>query len=259
MELFEEILYKYKLYIEYEEKKSEEINFIEDVPIMYIDKMMHEVTYSKIDMAIEYFQLQHFDENEKIQNKIINFIKKYKLDINGIYSSFIKSVIYLIKEYPIKTVIDIFRLNDKNIEQAVFTELQKFCIKPYALGLIAILVYYKGNIPDNDILISIGIYIFDIKKNFINYIHAIGIDIYVIFLNEFYLYILNKSCNPFFYGNFIEQCYYSKLMKKEKIEKVMKFFVNNKYYNTEGLKLLESINSSYTEKYKSYLLMEELI
>jgi len=257
MELFEEILQKYKLY-NIENQVPEEINFIEDVPIMYIDKMMHDVTYSEINMAIKYFQLQYFDENEKIQNKIINFIKEYKLDINGIYSSYIKAVIYLIKEYPIITVMDILRLNSKNIEQAVFTELQKFCIEPYVLGLIAILIYYKGNIPDNDILISIGIYIFDINKNFINYIHAIGIDIYVIFLNEFYLYILNKSCNPFFLGNFIEQCYYSKLMKKEKIEKAMKFFVNNRYYSTEGLKLLESINSSYTEKYKSYLLMEEL-
>ena len=258
MELFEEILQKYKLY-NIENQVPEEINFIEDVPIMYIDKMMHEVTYSEINMAIKYFQLQYFDENEKIQNKIINFIKKYKLDINGIYSSYIKTVIYLIEKYPIETVIDILRLNSKNIEQAIFTELQKFCIEPYVLGLIATLVYYKGNIPDNNILISIGIYIFDINKNFINYIHAIGIDIYVIFLNEFYLYILNKSCNPFFWGNFIEQCYYSKLMKKRKIEKAMKFFVNNKYYSMEGLKLLESINSSYTEKYKSYLLMEELI
>ena len=256
MKLFEEILQKYKLYIEYEEK---EINFIEDVPIMYIDKMMHEVTYSEINTAIEYFRLQYFNENEKIRNKIINFIKKYKLDINGIYSCYIKTVIYLIEKYPIETVIDILRLNSKNIEQAVFTELQKFCIRPYVLGLIAILVYYKGNIPDKDILISIGICIFNINKNFINYIHAIGIDIYVTFLNELYLYILNKPYNTFFWGNFIEQCYYSKLMKKGKIEKAMKFFVNNKYYSMEGLKLLESINSSYAEEYKSYLLMEELI
>ena len=167
MELFEEILYKYKLYIEYEEEKLEEINFIEDVPIMYIDKMMHEVTYSEINMAIEYFRLQHFDENEKIQNKIINFIRKYELNADKIYSSLIKSVIYLIEKYPVKTVIDILKLNSKNIEQAIFNELLNYYIRPYELGLIIILAHYKGNIPDENELIYICYKIYNILSSFL--------------------------------------------------------------------------------------------
>ena len=220
MELFEEILYKYKLYIEYEEEKLEEINFIEDVPIMYIDKMMHEVTYSEINMAIEYFRLQHFDENEKIQNKIINFIRKYELNADKIYSSLIKSVIYLIEKYPVKTVIDILKLNSKNIEQAIFNELLNYYIRPYELGLIIILAHYKGNIPDKNELIYIGMHIFNINKNknFITYINSIGINIYRMFLNELYSYILNEQIKVMVPWEelFIGQCYYSKLMKKKK-------------------------------------------
>ena len=75
-----------------------------------------------------------------------------------------------------------------------------------------------------------------------------------------YSYILNEQIEvmTLWEKTFIGQCYYSKLMKKEKIEEATKVFVKNGCFSMNGLKLLESINSSYTEKYKSYLLMEEM-
>ena len=164
--LIDEILKKYKIFAEYKESVYENIQFIENVPIIPIDNILCKIVSSdKLNEEIFKYFLQYSSNRKKeLRNKIYNFIEEHELTIDEIYSSYIRMVIYLIENYSIKIIRNILNTVCTSIEKAIFYKFKKCKLNLYRFGLMSILIYYKGNIPKKD-LIDIGIVFFDIKRN----------------------------------------------------------------------------------------------
>ena len=224
--------------------------------------------------------------NEELEQEIHFFIKKQNISKEEFFYEYIYTIDSWTREYAL---IDIIRAIDKLsriMENILFAQYNDSFNYFYELAIFILFTRFERfpkefentlyYIQICEIIFNIHVQIglkdnyFSKQKYFLKYIKLIGIDKYKDFLNEFYKYIIllyhDLSNNPKLiaetkdlYQIFIEQCKYSKLMPAKELEECLMLFAKDDLYNEDGLELLKEINSSYVEKYKSFLLMKDLI
>jgi len=203
-------------------------------------------------------------------NSLKNIVKLKDFTSEQIAMSYVRTIYNWSKKYNLHTtiiLIDIFR---EAYEEYIYDEHNKLS-NFYELSKFIIFENYKDINPTDKLsFIRMSRVIFDIKKNYINtgkirnYINFIGIEYFYKFIDIIYQYMkeLNGEGKRLEIINLfkiiINQYENSRLIPDAYIEKFIKIFAKNGFYFNKGLIILKSINSSYVDEYKSFLLMEDL-
>ena len=221
---------------------------------------------------ISLFRIEYSSNLGKLYDKIYSVSKDLTLE-EFIYS-YLHTIDILADKYSCELILELVKIIN-GVTQAICKLYSNTGIENIN-ELSAFILIEKENFKNNDYYfyyISENIFTPKVVLNskmesftrfagFIEYINYVGIEHYERYLNALCNLIINKKyvATKSTYDIFIfHELRGILLTDKEKIEKCLKIFVQKGIYSKNGLILLKLIKSPYIEKYKSFLLMKELI
>lgn len=239
--------------------------------------------HEKYDFIMNYYE-KAFKNKSLIYlfgDYLFEFKSKHKLSNNQFLFAYMKTINLYIKEYTLKELFAILDISSTSISHIFFTQLSKdtFPLNDaefvFRLGCIVIANNYDKIIDSykNPKILQIGKEVFHAKdvtskKDYQNYVQ-LNNEFYQEFMNALYEYIFFLNMQLYHDKDFLvdartiidiflTHAKWGNYFSKEKIEECLRLFAEHNILSERGLKLLIENKSSYTDEYKSLILMEDL-
>ena len=271
----------YEIYSKYHEEGKINIQFSEVKNEKFYVLPIADIFYKEFNNQFDilHYEIVHSAEvknhwacervYDSIKSLINNFHSGEIIKTDELIYIFLFTINDLLGKYELKNlwiIISIFSsaMSDYFMTKTYCLQFIKFSI----LASIYILKEEKIENLSNKYILNFAKEVFTSDKRIMEqkeiYIELIGKDIYKLFIDE-----LRKNCKlikdmshsykEFLFYTFLTQAKFYKAFTDEEIENFIKSFAFYNIFSKIGLELLKKLNSSYIEKYKSLLLMKELI
>ena len=228
---------------------------------------------------INYTWIQGSNFHICLVNSLSNYVHSKHLTYIQFIASYMNTIREWSKKYKLSTVAVLISIFKDAFEEVLYDECTEINDILYKLAMFVVAEECKNktltNQEDRIFFIKVFniVFIFnmaeDISQSEIKkYINMYGIDTYKRFISEICTYIdlleeetvedILDNRTTDLLGIFINQYIKTGLVSEKTFEKCLINFAEKGFFDKRGLKLLQIMNSSYIDEYKSLLLMKDI-